>query len=71
MWLIMMLCFAILVAIAAFCMPLAIFMAALMVYAYSQLGVGDMLAGALGYQDKATMEDDAKAGFKDPTTIAK
>jgi hypothetical protein len=71
MWLIMFLCFAILIAIAVICLPLAIFMAALMVYMYSQLGVGDMLAGALGYDDKSTMEDDAKSGFKDPTTIVK
>jgi len=65
MWLIMFLCFAILIAIAVFMGPLAAFIAAMVMYmAYSMMGVGDMLAGAMNYQNKEMMEDDAKAGFK-------
>ena len=64
MWLIAMLIFFILLAIAVFMGPLIAFFAALAIYlAYSMLGIGDMLAGALNYQSKEMMEDDAKAGF--------
>jgi len=62
MWLIMALCFAIFIALAAWLGPLGIFLAALLMYmVYSQFG--DQIAGALGYQDKQMMEDDAKGGF--------